>query len=92
MAYEYYSRFDNVFTGPGKVKQGMIDILPRKQTIDELNESILICSTEEMIDKLAPYEEIGIDRLILNMNFGASQKDTMTSIQQFAEEVIPHFS
>ena len=48
MAYEYYSRFDNVFTGPGKVKQGMIDILPRKQTIDELNESILICSIESL--------------------------------------------
>jgi len=26
------------------------------------------------------------------MNFGASQKDTMTSIQQFAEKVSPHFS
>ncbi len=92
MAYEYYSRFDNVFTGPGKVSHGMIDILPRKQSMEELNESLLICSVEEMIDKLSPYEEIGIDRLILNMNFGASQKDTMTSIQQFAEKVIPHFS
>ena len=70
----------------------MIDILPRKQTIEELDESILVCSIEEMIDKLSPYEEIGIDRLILNMNFGASQKDTMTSIQQFSEKVIPHFS
>lgn len=92
MAYEYYSRFDNVFTGPGKVSHGMIDILPRKQSMEELNESLLICSVEEMIDKLSPYEEIGIDRLILNMNFGASHKDTMTSIQQFAEKVIPHFS
>ena len=92
MAYEYYSRFDNVFTGPGKVSHGMIDILPRKQSMEELDESLLICSVEEMIDKLSPYEEIGIDRLILNMNFGASQKDTMTSIQQFSEKVIPHFS
>jgi alkanesulfonate monooxygenase SsuD/methylene tetrahydromethanopterin reductase-like flavin-dependent oxidoreductase (luciferase family) len=92
MAYEYYSRFDNVFTGPGKVSHGMIDILPRKQSMEELDESLLICSVEEMIDKLSPYEEIGIDRLILNMNFGASQKDTMTSIQQFAEKVSPHFS
>jgi hypothetical protein len=56
-----------------------------------LDKSILVCSVEEMIDKLSPYEEIGIDRLILNMNFGASQKDTMTSIEQFAEKVIPHF-
>ena len=92
MAYEYYSRFDNVFTGPGKVNHGMIDILPRKQSMEELNESLLICSVEEMIDKLSPYEEIGIDRLILNMNFGASHEDTMTSIEEFSDKVIPHFS
>ena len=70
----------------------MIDILPRKQSMEELNESLLICSVEEMIDKLSPYEEIGIDRLILNMNFGASHEDTMTSIQEFSDKVIPHFS
>ena len=47
---------------------------------------------EEMIDKLSPYSEAGIDRVILNMNFGASHKDTMNSIQSFAEKVVPHFS
>jgi hypothetical protein len=36
MAYEYYSRFDNVFTGPGKVTHGMIDILPRKQSMERI--------------------------------------------------------
>jgi alkanesulfonate monooxygenase SsuD/methylene tetrahydromethanopterin reductase-like flavin-dependent oxidoreductase (luciferase family) len=92
LAYEYYSRFDNVFTGPGKVSHGMIDILPRKQSMEELNESLLICSVEEMIDQLSPYEEIGIDRLILNMNFGASHEDTMTSIEEFSSKVIPHFT
>ena len=92
IAYEYYSRFDNFFTGPGIVKNGMIEILPRKQTIEDLEESLLICSTEEMIDKLSPYHEAGIDRIILNMNFGASHKDTMNSIQNFAERVVPHFS
>jgi hypothetical protein len=92
MAYEYYSQFDNVFTGPGKVRHGMIDILPRKQSMEELNESLLICSVEEMIDQLSPYEEIGIDRLILNMNFGASHEDTMSSIEEFSSKVIPHFT
>ena len=27
LAYEYYKRFDNVFTGPGKVKNGKIEPL-----------------------------------------------------------------
>ena len=92
MAYEYYSRFDNVFTGPGIVNNGMIKVLPRKQSLEELSESLLICTVDEMIDKLSPYQEAGIDRLILNMNFGATHKDTMASIQRFAEKVVPHFS
>ncbi len=92
MAYEYYSRFDNVFTGPGIVEKGMIKVLPRKQSLDDLAESILICTAEEMVDKLSPYREAGIDRVILNMNFGASHKDTVESISRFAEDVIPHFA
>jgi|TARA_B100002003_G_scaffold1070_1_gene935 alkanesulfonate monooxygenase SsuD/methylene tetrahydromethanopterin reductase-like flavin-dependent oxidoreductase (luciferase family) len=92
MAYEYYSRFDNVFTGPGIVNKGMIKVLPRKQSIEELAESLLVCTAEEMIDKLSPYKEVGIDRVILNMNFGASHDDTMESIHRFSEDVIPYFS
>ena len=92
MAYEYYSRFDNVFTGPGIVNKGMIKVLPRKQGIEELAESLLVCTAEEMIDKLSPYKEVGIDRVILNMNFGASHDDTMESIHRFSEDVIPYFS
>jgi alkanesulfonate monooxygenase SsuD/methylene tetrahydromethanopterin reductase-like flavin-dependent oxidoreductase (luciferase family) len=92
MAYEYYSRFDNVFTGPGIVNKGMIKVLPRKQSIEELAESLLVCTAEEMIDKLSPYKEAGIDRVILNMNFGASHDDTMESIHRFSEDVIPYFS
>ncbi len=90
-ANDYYSRFDNVFTGPGIVDNGMIRPLPRKQTIDELAESLLVCTPQEMIDKLAPYAEAGVDRVILNVNFGASQSETLDCIQQFAEDVMPHF-
>ena len=72
-AHDYYKRFDNVFTGPGLVDAGMIRPLPRKQSVDELAESLLICTPSEMIEKLAPYAEAGIDRMILNINFGASQ-------------------
>jgi alkanesulfonate monooxygenase SsuD/methylene tetrahydromethanopterin reductase-like flavin-dependent oxidoreductase (luciferase family) len=91
-ANDYYSRFDNVFTGPGIVKNGMIEPLPRNQTADELGESLLICTPQEMIDKLSPYAEIGIDRMILNINFGMSQAETFETIQLFAEEVMPHFT
>lgn len=91
-AHSYYGRFDNVFTGPGIVDAGMIRQLPRKQTKDELAESLLICTPQEMIDKLAPYKELGIDRVILNVNFGCDAAETLDCIQCFAEEVMPHFS
>ncbi len=45
-----------------------------------------------MIDKLAPYAELGIDRVILNVNFGADAGETLDCIQCFAEEVMPHFT
>jgi alkanesulfonate monooxygenase SsuD/methylene tetrahydromethanopterin reductase-like flavin-dependent oxidoreductase (luciferase family) len=91
-AHHYYSRFDNVFTGPGIVEGGMIRALPRKQTADELAESLLVCSVPEMIDKLGPYADLGIDRVILNPNFETGAEETLDCLQCFAEEVMPHFS
>jgi len=91
-AHSYYGRFDNIYTGPGLVDNGMIRPLPREQRIDELDESLLICTPAEMVDKLAPYADLGIDRVILNVNFGVGQQETMETISRFAEEVMPHFS
>ena len=91
-AHSYYGRFDNVFTGPGIVDAGMVRQLPREQTIDDLAESLLICTPSEMIEKLTPYKELGIDRVILNVNFGCDPDETLDCIQCFAEEVMPHFS
>lgn len=91
-AHRYYGRFDNVFTGPGLVDNGMVRELPCATPVDELGESLLICTPQEMIDKLGPYAELGIDRVILNFNFGLDPSDTLDAIQCFAEEVMPHFT
>lgn len=91
-AHDYYSRFDNVFTGPGIVEAGMIAPLPRKQTMEELAESLLICTAAEMTDRLGAYAEAGVDRVILNINFGAGQAETREAIGRFAEEVMPVFA
>ena len=90
-AYSYYSRFDNIFTGPGIVDAGMIRPLPRGQTVEELAENLLVCTAAEMVDKLAPYAELGIDRMVLNINFGVDQSETLDCIQNFSEEVMPPF-
>ncbi len=91
MAYEYYKRFDNMFTGPGKVNGGEIEPLPRKQTIDELKDNLLICPVNQMIDKLNLYAEAGIDEIIFSSSFGQSQKETMESMKRISDYVIPHF-
>jgi len=92
MAYDYYSRFDNVFTGPGIVEKGMIKALPREMTLEQTAQNLTICTPAEMIDKLSPYAEAGVDRFIMNVNFGVEQAEVLESIQCFAEEVMPHFS
>ena len=91
LAYEYYKRFDNVFTGPGKVKNGKIEPLPRKQTLEELTENLLICPVNEMIDKLSVYAEAGVDEIIISAGFGQSQNEMIESMHRISEEVIPYF-
>ena len=92
LAHDYYSRFDNVFTGPGIVESGMIKPLPRNMTVEQTAENLTICTPSEMIDKLAPYAEAGVDRFIMNVNFGVEQAEVLESMQCFAEEVMPHFA
>ena len=91
LAYEYYKRFDNVFTGPGKVKNGKIEPLLRKQTLEELTENLLICPVNEMIDKLSVYAETGVDEIIISAGFGQSQSEMIESMHRISEEVIPYF-
>ena len=91
LAYEYYKRFDNMFTGPGKVKNGEIEPLPRKQSIEELTENLLICPTSEMIDKLSIYAEAGVDEIIISSDLGQTQNEMIDSMHRIGEEVIPHF-
>ncbi len=93
LAHDYYGRFDNIYIkGPGIVKHGMIKPLPRQCSVAETDANLTICTPSEMIDKLGPYAEAGIDRFIMNVNFGASQTDTLECLQCFAEEVMPYFT
>jgi Coenzyme F420-dependent N5,N10-methylene tetrahydromethanopterin reductase and related flavin-dependent oxidoreductases len=91
LAYEYYKRFDNMFTGPGKVKSGNIVPLPRKQSFEEMKENLLICTINELIDKLGIYAESGVDEFIISSSFGQEQNETIESMHKISEEIIPYF-
>lgn len=92
MAQAYYARFDNVFTGPGIVHGGAIEPLPREQTVEQLGENLLICTADEMVDRLGIYAETGIDEIIMSADVGQSQADTLASMERIAEHVMPHFT
>ena len=91
LAYGYYGRFHNVFTGPGLVDHGAIRALPLKQSMEEFRDSIIICTASEMIDRLKHYEELGVDDFIMNVNIGHSQAESIEAIERFASEVMPAF-
>ena len=91
LAYDYYGRFHNVFTGPGIVEKGAIRHLALKQTMEEFKESIIICPAAEMVDRLKLYEELGIDDFIMNVNIGHPQEEALEAVERFAAEVMPWF-
>lgn len=89
-AYEYYGRFNNVFTGPGIVENGIIKSLPQKQTIEELSQNLIICTASEMVDRISQYAELGIDDFIMNVNIGETHQESLEAMERFASEVMPH--
>ena len=92
-AYEYYKRFNNVRErNPAVVTRGCIEPLPYRQTIEELDANLVICPPAEMIDRLAPYHEVGIDEFILSSNLGQPQEEHVEAMERFAAQVMPHFT
>ncbi|MDP7550989.1 MAG: LLM class flavin-dependent oxidoreductase [Acidimicrobiales bacterium] len=91
-AHDYYGRFDNVFSGPGLVTGGCIDPLPCATSLEELDEALIICPPDEMVDRLAEYHEAGVDEVILSSNMGQPQAEHLEAMERFATEVMPHFN
>jgi alkanesulfonate monooxygenase SsuD/methylene tetrahydromethanopterin reductase-like flavin-dependent oxidoreductase (luciferase family) len=92
LAYDYYGRFHNVFTGPGIVEHGAIRHLPLQQTMDEFKQNVIVCTAPEMVDRLKLYEELGIDDFIMNVNIGHSQEESLEAMNRFAADVMPWFA
>ncbi len=90
LAHEYYKRFDNI-KGPGVVKNGLIEPLPRQQTVEELGRNLLVCSPAELVDRLSEYAELGIDEVLTPCGYGQPHGETIEMMHRFAEEVMPHF-
>ena len=92
LAYANHQRFMNVFSTPGTVRRGEIVPLEVEDTLQDIEDRLLIGTAEQCVDKLGPYAELGIHDIQLNMNFGTSHVDVMRSLERFAARVMPHFA
>ncbi len=92
LAYGYFERFYNVRTLRGEVRGGAIEPIALDETVDEMAASLLVGTTDEVIAKLETYAALGIPEINLNMNIGASHRETMAAMERFAAEVMPHFA
>ena len=77
---------------PAVVIRGCLEPLPFRQTIEELDANLIICPPAEMVDRLAPYQEVGIDEFILSSNLGQPQAEHVEAMERFAAQVMPHFA
>ena len=77
---------------PAVVTCGCIEPLPYRQTLEELDANLIICPPAEMIDRLAPYHEAGIDEFILSSNLGQPQEEHVEAMERFAAQVMPDFT
>lgn len=90
-AQVHYGQLDNMYTGPGLIDHGIVRSLPRKQSLDDLAENILVCPAAEMVDRLGLFADSGVDVASLVLNFGSSNEETIETIHRIAEDVMPHF-
>jgi alkanesulfonate monooxygenase SsuD/methylene tetrahydromethanopterin reductase-like flavin-dependent oxidoreductase (luciferase family) len=92
LAYANHQRFMNVYATPGTVRAGEIVPVEVEDTLEELQERLLIGTAQQVVDRLGPYAELGIQDIQLNMNFGTNHADVMHSLERFAAGVMPHFA
>lgn len=90
-AQVHYGQLDNMYSGPGLIDRGMVRSLPRKQSLEELAENILVCPAPEMVDRLGLFADSGVDVASLVLNFGSSNEETIETIHRIAKDVMPHF-
>lgn len=92
LAHAKQRQFANVFNTPGEVHRGQIKLLDIALTPEEIANNIIIGSPDQCIETLERYRALGIHNMMLNMNFGASHRDVMRSLELFATRVMPHFA
>lgn len=92
VVHEYGLRFTNGFETPGTVTKGELEIVELDYGFEDAMRQIIVGTTNEIVDKIGSYAELGMDEIALDMHLGIPRHaDVMASMERFAADVMPLF-
>ncbi|MGB7206963.1 MAG: LLM class flavin-dependent oxidoreductase, partial [Anderseniella sp.] len=92
-------QFENLYKNLGDVTNGFpreIDLASLanrdEYNRDMLLENLMFGTPDQIIAKLKPYQELGVDQFTYYASMGLGHKEQKRSLELFCKEVIPAFS
>ncbi|MDA0704654.1 MAG: LLM class flavin-dependent oxidoreductase [Proteobacteria bacterium] len=96
---DYGRRFENLFGTGGTVDNGFPELIPLDKVRDGKNydpdvirDAMIFGTPDQVMKKCELYENVGVDILMLGVNFGLDPADERKSLELFIKEVAPHFA
>lgn len=93
------SQFENLYKNLDDVKNGfpasidLNELQNRAEYSPEmLNENLMFGTPDQVIAKLKPYEELGVDQFTYYASMGLGRKEQKRSLELFIKEVMPAFA
>lgn len=90
--------FENLFRNIGEVENGfpeqvsLNDLADREEYAPQmLKKNLMFGTPDEIIEKLKPYEDLGVDEFIYYASLGLGHKEQKRSLELFISEVMPAF-
>lgn len=96
-AMKQMARFENLFKNLGGVTDGFADEISLDQlgsqefSTQSLKDNLMFGTPDQIIRKLKPYEELGVDHFLYCASFGLGLKEQRKSLELFVKEVMPAF-
>jgi alkanesulfonate monooxygenase SsuD/methylene tetrahydromethanopterin reductase-like flavin-dependent oxidoreductase (luciferase family) len=98
-AQRQLGQFENLFKNLGDVKDGFpkeLDLasIANRAEYDPkmLSENLMFGTPDQVIAKLKPYQDLGVDAFIYYASLGLGMKEQKRSLELFCNEVIPAFA
>ena len=98
-AQRQLGQFENLFKNLGDVKNGFpkeVDLgeIANRAEYDPqmLSTNLMFGTPDEVIAKLRPYQELGVDQFTYYASLGLGHKEQKRSLELFCKEVIPAFN